>query len=154
MSDIKVGVKAPNFSGVDQNGNNVKLADFAGKTLLVYFYPKDNTPGCTMQACNLRDNYALLLDKGFAIVGVSADTEKKHQNFIEKYDLPFPLIADTDKVMIKQFECWGLKKFMGREYEGIFRKTFIIDGEGVIIKIFEKVKTKHHTQQILEELED
>ena len=154
MSEIKEGVKAPNFSGVDQNGNTVRLSDFSGKTLIVYFYPKDNTPGCTMQACNLRDNYKLLLDKGFVIIGVSADTEKKHQNFIEKYDLPFPLIADTDKVMIKQFECWGLKKFMGREYDGIYRKTFIIDKEGMIIKIFEKVKTKHHTQQILEELED
>lgn len=153
MSEIKEGVKAPSFSGVDQNGKSVKLSDFAGKTLIVYFYPKDNTPGCTMQACNLRDNYKLLLDKGFAIVGVSADTEKKHQNFIEKYDLPFPLIADTEKVMIKQFGCWGLKKFMGREYDGIFRKTFIINEEGTIIKIFEKVKTKHHTQQILEELE-
>jgi len=154
MSEIIEGVKAPNFSGVDQNGSTVKLSDFSGKTLIVYFYPKDNTPGCTMQACNLRDNYEMLLEKGYAIVGVSADTEKKHQNFIEKYDLPFPLIADTEKVMIKQFGCWGLKKFMGREYDGIFRKTFIINGEGTIIKIFEKVKTKHHTAQILEELEN
>ena len=153
MSEIKEGEKAPQFSGLDQDGNTVSLNDFKGKTLIVYFYPKDNTPGCTMQACNLRDNYKLLLDKGFAVVGVSADTEKKHQGFIEKYDLPFPLIADTEKLMIKQFGCWGRKKFMGREYDGIFRKTFIIDGDGTIVKIFEKVKTKLHTEQILEELE-
>jgi len=154
MSEIKEGSKAPNFSGVDQNGNTLKLADYKGKKLIIYFYPKDNTPGCTMQACNLRNNYKLLLDKGYSIIGVSADTEKKHQGFIDKYELPFPLIADTEKVMINQFGCWGRKKFMGKEYDGIFRKTFVLDEQGVIIKIFEKVKTKQHTEQILEELEN
>lgn len=153
MTEIKVGDNAPDFNGVDENGNEIKLSDFSGKTLILFFYPKDNTPGCTAEACNLRDNYKMLLDKGFAVVGVSADTEKKHQNFIAKYELPFPLIADTEKKIINDYGCWGLKKFMGREYEGIYRKTFVIDGDGKIILLFEKVKTKTHTEQILAELE-
>jgi len=154
MNEIKVGDMAPDFNGVDENGNEIKLSDFSGKTLILYFYPKDNTPGCTAQACNLRDNYEMLLEKGFAVVGVSADSEKRHQKFISKFELPFPLIADEDKKIINDYGCWGLKKFMGREYEGIYRKTFVIDGNGKIIQLFEKVKTKTHTEQILDELEN
>lgn len=152
MSELVEGNDAPNFEGKDQNGNSIKLLDFNGKKLVLFFYPKDNTPGCTMEACNLRDNYDLLLEKGYAIIGVSADSETRHQNFINKYELPFPLIADTEKEILKAYGCWGPKKFMGRSYIGIHRKTFIIENNK-IIKIFEKVKTKAHTQQILEAME-
>jgi len=152
MSELVEGNDAPNFEGKDQNGNSIKLLDFKGKKLVLFFYPKDNTPGCTMEACNLRDNYDLLLEKGYAIIGVSADSETRHQNFINKYELPFPLIADTEKEILKAYGCWGPKKFMGRSYIGIHRKTFIIENNK-IVKVFEKVKTKAHTQQILEVME-
>lgn len=147
---LKEGDKAPEFEGVDQNGNAIKLADFSGKKLILYFYPKDDTPGCTKEACSLRDGYSTLTGKGFDVVGVSADTEAKHQKFIDKYDLPFHLIADTEKEIIQQYDAWGLKKFMGKEYEGIIRKTFVIGEDGTIDKIFDKVKTKDHADQILE----
>jgi len=152
MSELVEGNDAPNFEGKDQNGNSIKLLDFKGKKLVLFFYPKDNTPGCTMEACNLRDNYDLLLEKGYAIIGVSADSETRHQNFINKYELPFPLIADTEKEILKAYGCWGPKKFMGRSYIGIHRKTFIIENNK-IVKVFEKVKTRAHTQQILEVME-
>jgi len=151
MSELKQGDKSPNFSGNDQNGEKITLSDYSDKKLILFFYPKDNTPGCTKEACNLRDNYELLLDKGFSIIGVSADDEQRHKKFIDKFNLPFPLIADVDKEIITAFGCWGLKKFMGKEYDGIFRKTFIID-KGIIVKVFEKVKTNDHTNQILNEL--
>lgn len=151
MSEIKEGNAAPNFKGVDQNGKIVELANYANKKLILYFYPKDNTPGCTKEACNLRDNYDTLKDNDFEVVGVSADTSAKHLNFIAKYELPFSLIADTEKEVINAFGCWGLKKFMGREYEGILRKTFVIEN-GNIVKIFEKVKTTDHYNQIMEAL--
>lgn len=152
MTHLNVGDSAPEFTGKDQNGNTLSLNDYKGKKLIVFFYPKDNTPGCTAEACNLRDNYELLQSKGFELLGVSADSEKKHQNFIEKHSLPFPLIADTEKEMINAFGVWGPKKFMGKEYDGIHRTTFLIDEEGKVSHIFKKVKTKAHTEQILEEL--
>jgi peroxiredoxin Q/BCP len=151
MSELKQGDKSPNFSGNDQNGEKIMFSDYSDKKLILFFYPKDNTPGCTKEACNLRDNYELLLDKGFSIIGVSADDEQRHKKFIDKFNLPFPLIADVDKEIITAFGCWGLKKFMGKEYDGIFRKTFIID-KGLIVNVFEKVKTNDHTNQILNEL--
>ena len=151
MSEIKEGGKAPNFKGVDQNGNNISLSDYSNKKLILYFYPKDDTPGCTKEACNLRDNYEELKSNDFDVIGVSADTSAKHLKFIAKYELPFSLIADTEKEIIKAFDCWGLKKFMGREYDGIFRKTFVIENNK-IVKIFEKVKTTDHYQQIMDAL--
>ena len=151
MSELKQGDKSPDFSGNDQNGEKITLSDYSDKKLILFFYPKDNTPGCTKEACNLRDNYELLLDNGFSIIGVSADDQQRHKKFIDKFNLPFPLIADVDKEIITAFGCWGLKKFMGKEYDGIFRKTFIID-KGIIVKVFEKVKTNDHTNQILNEL--
>ena len=151
MSEIKEGSVAPNFKGIDQNGNNIELGDFKGKKLILYFYPKDDTPGCTKEACNLRDNYNELKKSDFEVVGVSADNSAKHLKFIAKYDLPFSLIADTEKEVIQAYQCWGLKKFMGREYDGILRKTFVIEN-GVIVKVFEKVKTADHFQQIMDAL--
>lgn len=150
MLTLKTGDKAPAFSARDQQGNTIDLKDFKGSKLILYFYPKDDTPGCTAEACNLKDNYHTLLDKGFKIVGVSADSAEKHRKFIEKYSLPFPLIPDTGKEIIKAYGVWGPKKFMGKEYDGIHRVTFIIDERGKIENIFTKVKTKEHTEQILE----
>lgn len=149
MTHLKQGDKAPQFSGKDQNGNDINLNDFKGEKVVLYFYPKDSTPGCTAQACDLRDNYDMLLSKGYVVIGVSADSEKSHQKFIEKHELPFPLIADTEKEIIKLYGVWGPKKFMGRTFDGINRTTFVIDEEGVIKEIIEKVKTKEHTKQII-----
>jgi len=146
---LQVGDKAPAFEGIDQDENPIKLSDFQGKKLALYFYPKDNTPGCTAQACNVRDNYDALLNAGYAIVGISSDSAKKHQNFIKKYELPFPLIADEDKTIHEQFGTWVKKQMYGREYMGTARTTFIIDENGVIEDIIGKVKTKEHTAQIL-----
>lgn len=153
MTTLKEGDKAPDFTGIDQNENTISLSDFAGKKLILFFYPKDNTPGCTAEACNLRDNFAALEAKGYALLGVSPDSAKKHQNFINKHDLPFPLLADTEKEVLNAYEVWGPKKFMGRTFDGVHRTTFIIDESGNIEKIFKKVKTKAHTEQILEEME-
>ena len=145
MTNLKIGDKAPSFSGRDENGNPINLSDYAGKRLIMYFYPKDMTPGCTTESCNLRDNYEALLEKGFEILGVSADDEKRHLKFIDKHELPFHLLADVDKEVINAYNVWGPKKFMGREYDGIHRTTFVIDGNGIIEAVFKKVKTKAHT---------
>lgn len=151
MTTLKAGDKAPDFKGKDQNGNDIALADFKGNKLVIYFYPKDSTPGCTSQACDLRDNYDMLLSKGYKVLGVSADSEKSHQKFIEKNNLPFPLLADTEKEVIKAFGVWGPKKFMGKTYDGIHRTTFVIDENGVIEEVIDKVKTKEHTGQIVKD---
>lgn len=150
---LKIGDKAPVIKAMDQNGNSISLEDFKGSKVILYFYPKDDTPGCTAEACNLRDNYSTLLDEGFKIIGVSADNINSHKKFIEKYNLPFPLIADTDKKVLNDYGVWGKKKFMGREYDGINRMTFVISEEGIILNIFDKVQTKDHTKQILSEFE-
>ena len=150
MTNLKVGDNAPVFKGIDQNGKEVSLANFKGKKLVLYFYPKDDTPGCTAEACNLRDNYSELLDKGYNVVGVSADDEKSHQKFSAKYELPFSLVSDTEKKIIRDYGAWGEKKMYGKSYEGIIRKTFVISEEGKIEKIIEKVKTDDHSRQIFE----
>lgn len=147
---LQVGDKAPAFEGIDQDSNPIKLSDFSGKKLVLYFYPKDNTPGCTAQSCNLRDNYDALLKAGYAVVGISSDSPKKHLNFIAKYDLPFPLIADEDKSIHEQYGTWVEKSMYGKTYMGTARTTFVINGEGVIEEIIAKVKTKDHTAQILD----
>ncbi|MDF0717282.1 thioredoxin-dependent thiol peroxidase [Muricauda sp. 334s03] len=149
MNMLKVGDKVPDFSAKDQDGNTINLSDYKGKKLVVFFYPKANTPGCTAEACNLRDNYKELQDQGFELLGVSADSEKKQTNFRNKYEFPFPLLADEDHTVINTFGVWGPKKFMGKEYDGIHRTTFVIDGEGVVENVIEKVKTKDHAAQIL-----
>jgi len=150
MAELKEGTKAPAFTGIDQNGNDVKLSDFAGKKLVLYFYPKDNTPGCTAEACSLRDNYDAFLKKGFAVVGVSPDSEKSHKNFAGKYTLPFPLIADTSKKILNDYGVWGEKKMYGKSYFGVIRTTFIIDSYGVIDKIITRVNTAGHAEQLFD----
>ncbi len=146
---LKVGDKIPILKGINQDGKELLINDFEGDKLIVFIYPKDSTPGCTMEACNLRDNYELLMSKGFSIIGISADSAKRHQNFITKNQLPFNLIADESKDILNSFGVWGPKKFMGKEYEGIHRTTFVVDKGGVVERVFEKVKTKDHTNQIL-----
>ena len=149
MTHLKVGDKAPNFSGVDQDGNTISLADYAGKKLVVFFYPKASTPGCTAEACNLNDNYDRFKAQGFEILGVSADSPKRQSNFKNKYGFQYPLLADEDKSVIEAFGVWGPKKFMGKDYDGIHRTTFIIDENGILSNVITKVKTKEHTAQIL-----
>ena len=149
MTSLKAGDKAPEFTGKNENGKELSLSDFAGKKLVLYFYPKDMTPGCTTQSCNLRDNYDLLLKQGYQVLGVSADSEARHQKFIAKYDLPFSLLADEDHAVLNAYGVWGPKKFMGKEYDGIHRTTFVIDGNGLIEEVITKVKTKEHADQIL-----
>jgi peroxiredoxin Q/BCP len=144
---------APRFSGIDQEGAEIRLEQYVGKKVILYFYPKDDTPGCTAEACNLRDHYAGLTGQDFEVIGVSADNEKSHQKFISKYNLPFKLISDTGKKILKAYGAWGLKKMYGKEYEGILRKTYVISENGMILKIFNKVDTKNHTAQILESLQ-
>jgi peroxiredoxin Q/BCP len=148
MSQLKDGMKAPSFEGIDQNGKIIKLSDFSGRKLVLYFYPKDNTPGCTAEACSLRDNYDLLLKKGFAVVGVSMDSEKSHKSFAGKYSLPFPLIADTSKKILNDYGVWREKSLYGKTFLGIVRTTFIIDEKGIIEKVISKVETKNHAEQI------
>jgi peroxiredoxin Q/BCP len=150
MNTLKVGDKAANFEAKDQDGNLIKLSDYKGKKLVVFFYPKANTPGCTLEACSLSDNYKELQKQGYEILGVSADTEKKQSNFRNKFGFPYPLLADVDKEVIDSFGVWGSKKFMGRTYDGIHRITFVIDAEGIISHVIDKVKTKNHAAQILE----
>ena len=149
MTALKIGDKAPQFEANDNAGNTVKLTDYAGKKLVLFFYPKASTPGCTNEACDLRDNYQVFLAKGYDVLGVSADAAKKQQNWIDKHELPFPLLADEDKAVIEAFGVWGPKKFMGKEYDGIHRTTFIISEKGLIEEIILKVKTKAHAAQIL-----
>ena len=149
MTHLKSGDKAPTFKGFDENGSPIELHNFLGKKVVLYFYPKDSTPGCTAQACDLRDNYNNLLAKGYVVIGVSADSQKSHQKFKEKYNLPFPLISDTEKEVIKAYGVWGPKQFMGKTYDGINRTTFIINEEGLIEEVINKVKTKEHTNQII-----
>ncbi len=149
MIALKIGDKAPNFSAVDQDGKTHSLNDYKGSKLVVFFYPAASTPSCTIEVCNLRDNYSELTSKGYKLLGVSADTAKKQSNFIKKNELPFPLLADVDKKVIEAFGVWGPKKFMGREFDGIHRTTFVIDEKGIIEDIIEKVKTKEHSKQIL-----
>ena len=149
MSILKVGDKAPAIKSKDQNGNEITLAQFKGKKIILYFYPKDDTPACTKEACSFRDNDALLRKKGYVVLGVSVDTEKAHLKFISKYELPFTLISDIDHKVVEDYGVWGLKKFMGREYMGINRMTFVINEKGIIEHIIEKVNTAEAAEQIL-----
>ena len=153
MTKLKEGDKAPGFTAKDQDGNTVSLADLQGKKVILYFYPQDDTPTCTKEACNFRDNYQSLLGKGFAVIGVSFDTEKSHQKFIKKYNLPFPLISDPDRKIIEAYGVWGEKKLFGREYMGTLRTTFIINEKGVITHIIDKVKSGNASQQVLDLLQ-
>lgn len=149
MNTLQIGDTAPNFKSVDQAGNSISLADYKGKKLVLFFYPKASTPGCTVEACNLSDNYSRFTALGYDVLGVSADSAKRQSNFKEKHGFPYPLLADEDKSVINAFGVWGPKKFMGKEYNGIHRTTFVIDAHGLIEDIIFKVKTKQHTSQIL-----
>ena len=150
MKTLQVVDSVPHFSVVDDRGKTQSLGDYKGQKVVVFFYPKANTPGCTAEACDLRDHYKELQEAGYALLGVSADSVKMQRNFSEKFDFPFPLLADENKEVINAFGVWGLKKFMGKEYDGIHRKTFIIDEKGVVERVIDKVKTKEHAAQILE----
>ncbi len=145
---LEEGKKAPAFSGVDQNGNKISLADFKGKKLALYFYPKDDTPGCTSQACSIRDGFKSLTKKGIEVVGVSPDDKQSHTKFVTKYDLPFRIIADTDKKILEKYGVWAEKSMYGKKYMGVVRTTFLIDEKGVIAKVIEKPKVKEHADEI------
>lgn len=153
MATLKEGDKAPDFTAKDQNGKTVSLADFKGKTVILYFYPKDDTPGCTAEACDFRDNYQSLIGKGFEVIGVSTDDEKSHKKFETKYNLPFPLIADESKEIVEAYGVWGEKNMYGKVYMGTMRTTFIIDANGIIQKVISKVDTKASSQQVLDILQ-
>jgi thioredoxin-dependent peroxiredoxin len=150
MIQLKEGMKAPWFEGIDQNGRTVKLSDFTGKKVVLYFYPKDDTPGCTAEACNLRDNWDTLLKKGFVVIGVSPDSDKSHKSFAGKFSLPFSIIADESKKILNDYGVWGEKKMYGKTFMGVIRTTFIISEKGVIEKIITKVDTSGHTKQIFD----
>jgi peroxiredoxin Q/BCP len=150
MIQLKEGMKAPVFEGIDQNGRTIKLSDFKGNKVVLYFYPKDNTPGCTAEACNLQDNLDSFIKKGFVVIGVSPDNEKSHKGFAAKYSLKFSLIADTEKKILNDYGVWGEKKMYGRSFMGVIRTTFIIDEKGIIEKIIVKVDTSGHTKQIFD----
>ncbi|MCZ2458624.1 MAG: thioredoxin-dependent thiol peroxidase [Chitinophagales bacterium] len=149
MVTLKEGDKAPLFTGTDQNGKKISLADYKGKKIVLYFYPKDDTPGCTSEACNLRDNYALLRKNGYEIIGVSPDDENSHKKFENKFSLPFTLVADTSRKILEKYGVWDLKKLYGREYMGVLRTTFVINEKGVIQKIFHKPKVSAHAEEIM-----
>ena len=153
MATLKEGDKAPNFTAKDQNGKTVSLADFKGTNVILYFYPKDDTPGCTAEACSFRDNYQSMLSKGFQVIGVSTDDEKSHKKFETKYNLPFPLIADTDKSIVEAYGVWGEKNMFGKKYMGTIRKTFLINAAGIIDEIIDKVDTQNSSQQVIDLLQ-
>ncbi len=152
MSKLKVGDKAPDFKTENQDGKEICLSDFVGKNLILYFYPKDNTPGCTSEACDLRDNYQMWQSKGYSVVGVSPDSIESHTKFRNKHELPFDLLSDPEKKILQDYEAWGEKNMYGRISVGVLRKTYVINKEGIIDAIFEKVKTKEHTAQILTQI--
>ena len=147
--ELNIGEQAPDFTSKDEQGNDISLSDYKGKKVVLYFYPRDNTPGCTAQACNLKDNYSQLLKQGYVVLGVSTDSPKKHRNFIKKYELPFPLIADEDHSVHEKYDTWKEKKMYGKTYMGTARTTFVINENGIITDIIEKVDTKDHTSQII-----
>ncbi|MFY9154292.1 MAG: thioredoxin-dependent thiol peroxidase [Prolixibacteraceae bacterium] len=153
MAVLNKGDKAPEFRGLNQNGEEISLNDFKGKKLILYFYPKDNTPGCTAESCNLNDNYQMWLSKGFEVVGVSPDKVASHKKFADKFQFGFNLLADPETIILQAYGVWGEKSMYGRKYMGVMRTTFVIDENGIIIGIFEKVDTKNHTAQIIKELE-
>ena len=152
MTHLKVGDKAPDFKGINEKGEAIALSDYKGKKLVLFFYPQDNTPTCTVEACNLRDHYQELRDQGYAVLGVSPDSARKHTNFINKFELPYSLLADTERKAIEAYGVWGPKKFMGREFDGLHRTTFVIDEKGKIEQVIQKVKAKMHAAQILEQV--